>query len=80
MKKLIYLLLFESSFAYSQKTKQQLKTLFDQIRNETATGANTNQRVADAFQYLADASQPIIATGATTGTNNYIADPVYLAL
>lgn len=77
MKKLLIgLFLVFSIVGYGQKTKQQLKTLFDQIRNETATGANTNARVADAFQFLADASEPIIASSATTsGTSNYIADP-----
>jgi hypothetical protein len=52
MRKLLYLLLFVSVYAYGQKTDEDLTTQGNQIRNETTAGANTAVRIGTMFNDL----------------------------
>lgn len=71
MKKLLSLLALIPLFTYAQETKDQLKTRFDVIRNETSTGGNTKVRIANAHQEAADAAQSVYYLSNVLGTNTY---------
>ena len=73
MKKIFLFLLCWSTtiLVFSQETKSQLTTRFNVIRNETATGANTKIRVANAYQELSDGTISVYPVSAT-GTDTYI--------
>lgn len=61
---LLFLLL--SCLAFAQDTDAELTTQADVIRNETASGGNTKDRIADMFQALID-SKVNVAGSKTIG-------------
>jgi hypothetical protein len=74
--KLLTLFLFVSCLkVLAQQTDAQNTAQFDVIRNETATGANTKGRIADAFQALNNSKLNINQSQYVTasGTNTYTA-------
>lgn len=63
---IIPLFLLLSYLAFGQQTDAELTTQADVIRNETKSGANSRQRVADMFQALID-SKVNVAGSKTIG-------------
>jgi len=79
MKKLILIIaILIPGILFAQKTKTELKTEYDVIRNETTPGANTKVRIADAYQHGTDANQSLFYL-TTSGTDTYTSTLLNLA-
>lgn len=72
MKKLLYILLTAFSItAFGQTTDATLTTQAQQIKNETAAGANTANRVGTHLQNLVYSKKSFFTDGTAGGTDTY---------
>lgn len=71
MNKILFLLLLLPGFVFGQTTDATLTTQAQQIKNETAAGANTANRVGTHLQNLVYSKKSFFIDGTASGTDTY---------
>jgi len=71
MNKILFLLLLLPGFVFGQTSDATLTTQAQQIKNETAAGANTANRVGTHLQNLVYSKKSFFIDGTASGTDTY---------